>query len=303
MKKVVFLLLFAAMPFVVSAQDEAAADKPASNWTKGGNTSLTFNQISFKNWAAGGKNSVTGTFLFKTFANYKTEMQTWDNTLDLGYGMTKYKDEDLQKSEDKIMLSSTYGYNAYKQKLYYSANADFKSQFTKGYKYTATDTIYVSEAFAPAYINLSLGLLYKPNDVFSLFVSPVTGHLTIVNDTTLSTSYGVDANKKLRSEYGASAKLNINKKDIVKNVDFDLRADFFSNLCDNPQHIDVDAETGLNFTINKFLSSYIKCNFLFDDDIKYKESYIDADGNSAIRDRGARLQFKELFGFGISFKW
>lgn len=300
MKKVISLLLLATITLTTIAQESADSTK---FWTKGGNASLTFNQISFKNWAAGGKNSMTGTFLFKTFANYKSENVTWDNTLDLGYGLSRYKDEDVQKSEDKILLSSTYGYNAYKQKFFYSANADFKTQFAKGYKYTDTDTIYVSEAFAPAYINLSLGILYKPNDVFSLFISPVTGHLTIVNDTILSISYGVDANKKLRSEYGASAKLTINKTNLVKNVDFFLRADFFSNLCDNPQHIDVDAETGFNFNVNKFLSAYLKFNFLFDDDIKYKESYIDESGNSAIRDRGARLQCKELFGFGLSFKW
>lgn len=300
MKQLISTLLILAFATISYAQETADTTK---HWTKGGNISLTFNQISFKNWAAGGKNSMTGTFLFKTFANYKSENVTWDNTLDLGYGLTKYKNEDMQKSEDKISLSSTYGYNAYKQKFFYSANFDFKTQFAKGYKYTDIDTICVSKAFSPAYINLSLGILYKPSDVFSFYISPVTGHLTIVNDTILSTTYGLEAGDKLRAEYGAYAKITINKTNIVKNVDYFLRADFFSNLCDNPQHIDIDAETGFNLHVNDYLTALIKVNLLFDDDIKYKESYIDADGNPAVRERGARLQCKELFGFGLQFKW
>lgn len=293
--------LFAITATTAMAQEESEEKK--SNWTTGGNASFTFNQISFKNWASGGKNSLAGTFLFKTFANYKSEKTTWDNTLDLGYGLTKYAHEDYQKSEDKIQFSSTYGYDAAKGKWFYSASVDFKTQFAKGYDYSSVDTAMVSKAFSPAYINLALGMLYKPNDVFSLFISPVTGKMTIVGDTILSTNYGLDEGEKIRGEYGASAKITVNKKDLLKNVDYYLTGNFFSNLCDHPEHIDCDVETGFNFTINEYLSALIKVNLLFDDDIKYQESYIDADGNAATRERGARAQWKELFGFGLAFKW
>ena len=303
-------------PFVL-AQETAVQEEPSGPWKVGGNASFTFNQISFKNWAAGGKNSVSGTFLNKITANYKSESATWDNTLDLGYGLMKYSSEDYQKSEDKIFLQSIYGYDAAKQKLFYSASFDFKTQFAKGYKYGA-DTVLVSKGFAPAYLNLSLGMLYKPADWFSFYLSPLTARFTIVSDcdrvimgdpnapesnTTLGTYYGLDRGDNVRSEYGASAKLKIDKKGIVKNVDFYLRADLFSNLTDHPEHIDVDAETGLNLNVNDWLTAVVKVNLLFDDDIKYVESYTDENGDVQSRKRGARVQCKELFGFGLQFKW
>jgi len=301
MKKYILTLLLALSCVSFSIAEEV--NDTTKRWKIGGNTSFTFNQISFHNWAAGGKNSMAGTFLFKTFANYKSKKVTWDNTLDLGYGLTKYKDEDYQKSEDKMNLSSLFGYDAYKAKWYYSALLDFKSQFAKGYKYSNNDTTLVSKAFSPAYINISIGMQYKPNDVFSFYLSPLTGRMTIVADTLLATGYGLDAGEKVRAEYGAYAKLLINKSNLLKNVDYYLRADFFSNLCESPEHIDCDIETGFNFRVNEYLTALIKFNLLFDDDIKHKESYVDENGDKQTRERGARLQCKELFGFGLAFKF
>ncbi len=310
MKKI-FALLLLFSPILASAQDAASSEAAASTlasqaakvdgtvdengpWTTGGNASFTFNQVALKNWSSGGKNSIAGTFLFKTFANYKSEKATWDNLIDLGYGMTKYSHEDLVKTEDKILLSSNYGYNAAKNKLFYSALLDLKTQFDKGYNY-GDDTIMISKFFAPAYISASVGMLYKPNDIFSLYLSPATGKITIVCDTTLSERYGLDAGDKGKMEYGAYMKIEVNKKNLIQNVDYYLRATAFSNLTDHPEHIDIDAETGFNFNVNKFLSALVKVNLLFDDDIKY----VDDEGN----EHGARLQVKELFGFSLTFNW
>ena len=66
-------------------------------------------------------------------------------------------------------------------------------------------------------------------------------------------------------------------------------------------------ETGFNLKVNDWLTALIKVNLLFDDDIKYKEQYTvkGEDGIDIVktRERGARLQCKELLGFGLSFKW
>lgn len=303
----VALVIATGETIAVSAQEASPADakettetKP-SKWKKGMFSSFTFNQIALKNWAAGGKNSFSGTLLASGYANYKSERATWDNLLELGYGVMRYKGEDYQKSEDKIHLSSVYGYDAAKQKLFYSGSFDFKSQFGKGYKYGA-DTTVVSKFMSPGYFNIALGLLYKPNDRFSISLSPVAGKITVVSDTTLSEIYGVGAGEKSRGEFGASAKVLYNHPNLVKNVDYYFRGDFFTNWKEHPEHIDVDIETGFNLKVNDWLTALIKVNLLFDDDIKYKEDYIDAEGNTATRERGARLQCKELFGFGLSFK-
>ena len=311
MKKYLFSILALGVSLLAYGQEEAPAEgaaAPAKAWTTGGNGSFTFNQMSFKNWSSGGQNNVNGTFLLKTFANYKSDKVTWNNTLDMGYGLTKYKGQDLQKSEDKLQLTSNYGYDAYKQKWYYSALFDFKTQFANGYKYDGADIVdTISKFMAPAYINLSIGMLYKPSDVFSLYISPITGRATIVSDTIYSTDYGVDAGKNVRMEYGATVKVTVDKKNLVKNVDYFLNATAFSNLTDHPDHIDIDVETGFNLHVNDWLTAILKFNVLFDDDIKYKEAYSYEDENgetvSGTRTRGARVQFKELFGFGLAFHW
>ncbi len=301
-------LLAMAASAACFAQEEAAATpaQPASKWKTGVFTSLTVNQISLKNWAAGGKNSFSGTWFGNAYANYKSEKATWDNTLELGYGIMKYKGEDYQKSEDKIHLSSVYGYDAAKQKLFYSGLLDFKSQFGKGYKYDV-DTTLVSKCMSPGYINFSLGMPYKPNDKLSIYLSPIAAKLTIVGDTVFSTTYGVDAGENVRGEFGATAKITYKHPNIVKNVDYYLRGDFFTNWKDHPEHIDCDVETGFNLKVNDWLTALIKVNLLFDDDIKYKEQYTvkGEDGIDIVktRERGARLQCKELLGFGLSFKW
>lgn len=297
--------LTCASSFAQEETTEAPA-QPASKWKTGVFTSLTVNQITLKNWAAGGKNSFTGTWFANGYANYKSDKATWDNTLELGYGIMRYKGEDFQKSEDKIHLSSVYGYDAARQKLFYSGLLDFKTQFGKGYKYDV-DTTLVSKFMSPGYLNFSLGMLYKPNDKLSVYLSPVAAKLTIVGDTVFATTYGVDEGENVRGEFGATAKVTYKHPDIVKNVDYYFRGDFFTNWKDHPEHIDCDIETGFNLKVNDWLTALIKVNLLFDDDIKYKEQYTVTadDGTTTImtRERGARLQCKELLGFGLSFKW
>lgn len=107
MKKLATALFILVSVFSVLAQD---VDSPESNWKKGGDFTLTFSQVSFSNWAAGGKNSVSGVGLLNYSANYAKDRLNWDNTLNLGYGLLKEGNNDLIKSEDKLDLSSKFGY-------------------------------------------------------------------------------------------------------------------------------------------------------------------------------------------------
>jgi len=50
---------------------------------------VTFSQVSFSNWAAGGKNSISGVSLLNYSANYAKDRLNWDNTFHVGYGLLK----------------------------------------------------------------------------------------------------------------------------------------------------------------------------------------------------------------------
>jgi hypothetical protein len=267
---------------------DTVTKKDTSYWTKGGFSSLTFNQVTLKNWSAGGENALSATALLNLYANYKKNKIVWDNSLDLGYGILKSDVEKLRKNEDKIDLLSKFGYKAIK-KLYYSALFNYKTQFAEGFNYPNDSTV-VSKFNAPAYINISLGLDYKPNNYFSLYVSPASGKFTIVNDNALSGlgMYGVEPGKKVRSEFGASMNASF-KKDVVKNVNIISKLSLFDNYTDkdktNRSNVDVNWEVMINIKAGKYLTTSITTNLIYDDNVI------------------KRTQFKEALGVGASVKF
>jgi hypothetical protein len=58
-------------------------------WKKGAVIGINLNQASLTNWAAGGQNSFGVNGLTSIFANYKKDRMSWDNSLDVGYGLLR----------------------------------------------------------------------------------------------------------------------------------------------------------------------------------------------------------------------
>jgi hypothetical protein len=284
MKKIFTLII--ALIIISSAYSQDKMD--TTYWTKGGMFSVSFNQISFSNWAAGGLNSVSGVAKAQYFSNYKKANVSWDNTLDLGYGLSKVQGLVMQKNEDVIDLQSKLGIKA-TNKWFYSGLLNFKSQFAPGYS-DKENTKMISNFLAPAYLFLSFGMDYKPSDKFSILISPVTGKLTIVTDKDLRAQYGIDTLKTFRPEFGAYVKTAFNKE-IVKNVSLLSELGLFTNYLNHPENIDVDWKVGINMKVNKFISAQLSTHLIYDADIVEKGA------------TKAKIQFKELFGVGFSFKF
>lgn len=284
-----FVLILCMLPFLAVAQAPADSTKA---WTKGGVISVNFSQVSLSNWAAGGQSSASGTVLLKLHGNYKKNKTSWENSLDLGYGLMKEDGNKMIKTDDKIDLSSKYGYQA-TEKLYYSVLFNFRTQFTDGFDYPDRDNP-ISRFLAPGYVTLALGIDYKPTDYFSLLVSPLTGKLTIVSDDSLSNAgaFGVDVGSKTRTEVGAYVKTEL-KYEILKNVTLETKLDLFSNYVDQPQNIDVNWDMLINMKVNSFLSANLVTNLIYDNDVKFETD----------EGTGPRLQVKELFGLGLNVKF
>lgn len=254
-------------------------------WSKGGSFTANFTQVSFTNWAAGGQNSVAGVSKLNLFASYTKEKTTWENTLNLGYGLSKVESLDLQKNDDIIDFQSKLGIKA-GNKWFYSGLLSFKSQFAPGYK-DATNATKVSNFLSPGYLTIAIGMDYKPNKNFSLVLSPLTGKLTIVNDPDLDGQFGVEAGKTTRMEMGTSVNAKL-KNEIMNNVGLETELGLFSNYLNEPQNIDVDWKIALNMKVNEYLSASINTQVLYDADII-------EDGATK-----AKIQFKELLGIGLT---
>jgi hypothetical protein len=291
MKKL--LIIFLLIPFLGLGQEQTDTVK---YWKRSGVFAANFSQVSLTNWAAGGQSSMAGVFLMNYLANYKKDSLYWDNYIDLGYGFLKNNDEALRKSTDKIEFNSKVGYNT-GTNWNYAGLVSFKSQFAPGYNYKdgLREGEAISKFLAPAYINIALGMDYK-NDFMSLFLSPATGKFTIVNDDALSAAgeFGVDPGKKARAEMGGSVRLAF-KKELVKNVTAQSKLDLFSNYFNNPQNIDVDWTFMLNMKVNEWLSANLLTQLIYDDDVKIVNKDT---GNAA-----PMVQFMEMFGVGLSFKF
>ena len=273
MKKL-FITISAALvsfgAFAQSAQDAAAeaakalVDAPQAAqkvekpkyWSESLTTNIKFGQTSLTNWAAGGDNTVTLQAFVDGNANYKKDDLFWNNRLQLDYGFVYASSKPiLQKSDDRIYLESKLGYkNAEMKNIYFSANYDFKSQFTTGYDYLTPavpdgfasleelnrkdkiglwkDARKVKSGFlAPAYTNLALGIDFKPYNWLSVNLAPLTGGVVIVRNEDLRKNYGMD----LKSAYKNPEDLSAAEQDnivyyfekynvIIKDSDAELNA-------------------------------------------------------------------------------
>lgn len=300
----------------VSKDSVKAKADTVRNWKKGTSLALNFSQSSFTNWAAGGENALSVTVLTNFFANYKKGDWSWDNNLDLAYGLLKSGKSPFRKNEDKIDLTTKAGRKAIGW-WHYSLMVNFKSQFDLGYNYP-NDSVVVSHFMAPGYVVAALGMDYKkPDGTLSIMISPLTSKTTIVNNQRLADAgaYGLDGAGYdtvsgvyvmvshaglVRSEFGGYFKLSF-KDEILKNVNYTTNLELFTNYLQNPQNIDVLWENIITFKVNKFITSSITTNLIYDHDIPVP---VERNVNGVmVPGTGPRLQFKEVLAIGLAYKF
>ena len=298
MKKVLLSALAIMLCIVAFAQDEQP-----QGWTHKGNFGLNFGQSSYTNWAAGGQNSLTAQGLFNYEIHYLKNKFKWDNSLNmsLGYCFYSFKQKPI-KTDDKIEFTSLATLKA-TQHLNYGAELSFRSQFAKGFDYANDSTQYISKFLAPAYITLGLGIEWVPCKYFSLYFSPITGRMTIVNDDYLAAIgafcvNSLDVNdttqhaiNKIRYEFGARAVAKF-QYPIAKNIEFDSKLELFSNYLNHPERIDVDWQNMLVLKVNDWLNCNLATHLIYDYDIPFYDE-------AGLRIKGSKVQFKEVLAIGF----
>ncbi len=307
MKKLFTLVILLSMVAISFSQVD-------TTWKKGGGAILNFNQTSLTNWAAGGESNLSATLLTNFYGNYKKDKTTWDNTLNMNYGLiTANNYDDIRKNDDRIELNSKYGRYAFADDFYYSGMLNFLTQFAAGYDYVTDPaaSMPISKLLSPGYLTAAIGLDWKPSDKFSLFLSPATGKFTFVLDEDISTAvtdtannknrYGVDAGENLRAEFGASMVAALNTP-IGKNTSFSSKLVLFNNYTDpiaeHKGNIDVDFQNNINIKVSKYFATTIFLQVLYDHDIAIA-TYEDGVQIGT----GPKTQFKEVFGIGLSYSF
>lgn len=266
-------------------------------WKYGGNTNLNVGQSSLRDWAGGGEKF---TFTVGSFQNlfmyYKRGKHTWDNNLDVNFGLINTTSKGAQKSDDRFNFTSKYGLQADGSgKLFFSGLYDLRTQLFDGRQYFDKDSSELtSTILSPSYQLLSLGIDYKPVKELSVFLSPVTSRFTSVPNREIAIKgLYLDKGVRFKASPGAFASINYNKNNIIKNVNFRSRIDLFSDYTHNPQNVDFLMNNFLSFRINKFISATYSLDLIYDDDIR-----LFGDNN-----KSPALQVKSLFGIGFALPY
>lgn len=287
MKKA-FFLLAALLPLTLVAQEEE------EGWSHNGLAGFNLSQTAFTNWSAGGENTVADNIYFNGSLNYKKDKLSWTNDLSANYGQNFTQNTGWRKSIDNLNFASKLGHQI-NETVYYAALLDFKSQLADGYKYTDDDKTLVSKFLTPSYLNVSVGIDYKPNSHIAAYYSPVAGKLTMVTDTLLSETYGIDAGKKVKPQLGSIFKVNVDYTFFEDKVTLKSVLDLFTAYDDTFGKVDVNWDVLIGYNLTKLLTLTFQSTLKYDDDIKT----VDDEGNI----RGAKVQFKEMVGLGISYKF
>lgn len=263
-------------------------------WVLSGVTGLNISQTALSNWSAGGENSMAGNVYLNGSLLRKSGNWLWQNTLVMEYGLSKTKSNGSQKTNDNLNFTTQLGYTT-NNVWFYTIMGDLKTQFYKGYNYP-DKTHYISNFFAPAYSTISLGIEYRPKANFSLYMSPVAGKLTFVEDDYLSGlgSFGVDPGDRFKAEFGAYVKARL-EQPVMENVNLVTTLDLFTPYSDQFGNIDVNWDVLISMKINKFLSATLNTTLKYDNDVKTF--------NDNGEKRGAKVQFKEVLGVGLAYNF
>ena len=312
---------------------EVKIEKP-KYWASSLKTNLTLGQTSLTNWAAGGDNTVSLAAYVDGNANWKKGDMFWNNRLQLDYGFLWASSKPIvQKNMDRIYLESKWGYKAPSTRyLYFSANYDFRSQFSSGYDYktpaSVTDEMgnelkgsalrdvwrdaraLKSGFLAPAYTNLALGIDFVPTKWFSLNFAPLTGDLVIVKNPVLRGAYSMplksqyegvteglpeDGTQFQSVRFGFGAQLKMDARfNINDNFAYSTQVVIFANYLDMNHCPRINWDNRIDWKLAKYFSLTMTTNMIYDDTILIVTEKF-PEGKKGI------VQFKESIAFGFTY--
>jgi len=272
---------------------------PPKLWNTGAEFNLLANQAAFANYVKGGTSYIAFTTDIKGRANYAHGNIKWDNSFCFIYGVQKTELLSLRKSQDRIEIRSSLSHKAFKN-FDYSAGAFFLTQGFKGYNYP-NDSVPVSKFFAPATLQINTGMEYRPNASLKINFSPASVKMTMVLDTLTidQTKFGLKHGQKVRTELGAQVYAK-HTSVIFKNVNMTNEVILFTNYLYHPEKVDIDWRLGLDLKVNKYITTSIRTNLIYDDDMIIP-LYKIQDGKKVKVGEGKRVQFMETLGVGFKY--
>lgn len=257
-------------------------------WTTKSNAMLQFSQnyIS-KNWYQGGSDNISILGIVNGTFNYddKKNIQ-WDNFAEWRMGFNSVEGDTLRMlntNDDILRATSKLGIKA-GGNWFYSGSVDFSTHFFNSFR-AVNSPVMKAKLLTPVRFNVNVGLDYKYKKLFSLMFSPLSYKFIYANDTLLvdQKSFGIPKGQNILSQVGSSFKAQLTYSP-TRSIQVDSKLNFYTNY----EKFEVDWEIIGNFKFNRFLSTRLSLNPRYD--------------NTVLTNERARIQFKQLLTFGLSYK-
>ncbi len=262
-----------------------------------------FTQTYFENWKTGGQNALSIQLALKGTANYSRHdgKVKWDNTGEIRNGWVRPGGEnaETQKNADKFEITSRLGISAVK-KWFYSAEFNMQTQLFNGYKYpTSTNPDPISAFLAPARTFIKVGMDYKPNANFSLFVSPVTAKNVFVRDTLKinQKAFGIEAGKRSFWEPGFNTDIFF-RKVITSDITYETKYKMFVNYLQPRGNLDVSWENLFIVKLTQHINMRMLVHFVYDEKVKFPI----LDANGVQTGEKPKLQLQEFITVGFAYQ-
>lgn len=270
MKKFLLMLSFCLGIFagaqVVIIDAAAVVKDTVKHWSVVGKQSVMINQAAFSNWVGGGANNVGWLAALDYNLTYEKDKDLWENIILLNYGQNDTKGVGVRKTQDVINVSTNYG-RKFSKGWYLSVGAGLISQFSAGYEDgNNPDAKKISNFMAPGYLNVGMGITYRPNDNINVTLRPSNARWAFVLDKELQVAgtYGLKADGDSSIlQYGFLGTAYYKVK-LMENVNVTNTASVFSNYLDHPERLVLAYGMVLNLKVNKFISSNITVDLMYD---------------------------------------
>ncbi|GAB3985743.1 hypothetical protein GCM10028807_01660 [Spirosoma daeguense] len=204
-------------------------------------------------------------------ALYEKGKISWDNTADLQLGYVTQLGN-TRKAADQIIVISVLGSKiAPKWDLFLSGT--FNTFFAPGYRYDKLPAdqarLRVSNFFAPAQFTFAAGIAYRPNDWFSLRMSPLAPRFTFLSDQGVRVrelangtfvpdptqkAYGVEPGKSSRIEWLAFQLQTVLNRNLTENISLNARYQLFTQYA-QLNNINHRLDLIMTAKVSKYLST------------------------------------------------
>jgi hypothetical protein len=262
MKTLTKIILLASLCVVVqtiSAQEPEKKEEIKYGWQKSMVGNISFTQNAFDNWVKGGENSWSWQSDVLAKFTRKEPKYEWANSGKLSYGQAQVGKQDARKAADEIKLESVYTYM-----LNWPVNpfisAMGQTQFAKGYDYTISPKVEISNFLDPGYFTESIGFKYAPTDIIQTRIGAASKQ-TVTDKFAERYAKG----DKFRVEYGAESVTDLNVK-LGQNLLYNSKLEMFSALS-SFNAVDVNWDNLFTVKATKYMNVTWNLRLLYDKDI------------------------------------